>query len=1094
MRNSIQILWLFLLVLCIFPLFANGTSQDQKGQLTCVVKDKSGPMPGASVFVKGTQNGSITGSDGKAILFGVKPNDVIVVKFVGYLDAEVPVNNHSVIEVEMHDDMEILNEIVVVGYGTQKKENLTGAVDQVTSKVFEGRPSANVTQMLQGAIPNLNLKLADGKPTRSATYNIRGTTSIGQGGSALVLIDGVEGDPSTLNPNDIASISVLKDAASSSIYGSRAPYGVVLITTKDAQGGRVSVNYSTNLSLMSTTNTQNYVSDGYTWADHFYTAYYNYNHSNPSGINKTQQFSTAWLAEYKNRAEAGNYGIVVSDGSWGTTAGRWVYFTKGTDYFDTLYKDHFFAQTHNISLSGSDEKFDFYLSGRYYGYDGLFDSSTNTDDYKMMNGRLKIGYQVTKWFKITDNFDISHDRYNNPRTFSEGNGNIWRNIFDEGHPTEPIFNPDGTMSYSAVYSVGDLLYGKSHAVTIKDKFRNTLSGRMNFLDDRLRFNADFTYRYRNDNVTTKRVRTPYSRYKDVIETISGVQSSFAENTTRNSYIATNVYVEYEDTFKDKHYFKTMLGYNYEQSKNKGLYAYNDDLLTEDVQNINLALGLENKNITGSWNRWRSVGVFSRLNYVFDERYLLEIDARYDGSSKFNEGSQWELFTSGSAGWRMSQEPWFKVSKDVISNLKLRASYGSLGNSNITAYSFDESFSIANGRIINGKVVKYTSSPSPIPNNLTWETARTFDLGMDLSMFKSRLSIVADWYNRKTVDMYVQGPTLPDVYGATSPKGNYGEMTTKGYEITVQWMDKFNLAGKQFNYSVKATLADYVSTIDKFNNATKSLGTYNVPNYYKGMKIGEIWGFEVDGLWQNQNDIDAAEAAAVAAGQSHYNPLMSTSKTYKLYPGDIKFVDRNGNGYIDRGANTKDDPGDRKIIGNSEPRYIYSFSFSADWNNIFLNAFFQGVGKQDWYPSNEAATFWGQYNRPYAQMPTWHEGNYWTDDNPDAYLPRYTGYYAPFYSGHHNANTRYIQNVAYIRLKNIQIGYNIPQKWLNYVKMKRASVYFSGENLWCWSPLYRRTRDIDVANIYGTDPDVSNTGDGYNYPTMKTFSLGLNITF
>ncbi|MDY6385178.1 MAG: TonB-dependent receptor plug domain-containing protein, partial [Bacteroidales bacterium] len=279
MRNSIQILSLFLLVLCIFPLFANGTSQDQKGQLTCVVKDKSGPMPGASVFVKGTQNGSITGSDGKAILFGVKPNDVIVVKFVGYLDAEVPVNNHSVIEVEMHDDMEILNEIVVVGYGTQKKENLTGAVDQVTSKVFEGRPSANVTQMLQGAIPNLNLKLADGKPTRSATYNIRGTTSIGQGGSALVLIDGVEGDPSTLNPNDIASISVLKDAASSSIYGSRAPYGVVLITTKDAQGGRVSVNYSTNLSLMSTTNTQNYVSDGYTWADHFYTAYYNYNHS-----------------------------------------------------------------------------------------------------------------------------------------------------------------------------------------------------------------------------------------------------------------------------------------------------------------------------------------------------------------------------------------------------------------------------------------------------------------------------------------------------------------------------------------------------------------------------------------------------------------------------------------------------------------------------------------------------------------------------------------------------------------------------------------------------------------------------------------------
>lgn len=345
-------------------------------------------------------------------------------------------------------------------------------------------------------------------------------------------------------------------------------------------------------------------------------------------------------------------------------------------------------------------------------------------------------------------------------------------------------------------------------------------------------------------------------------------------------------------------------------------------------------------------------------------------------------------------------------------------------------------------------------------------------------------------------MYTVGPTLPDVFGASSPKGNFAEMTTNGYEFIIKWNDSFNLAGKPFSYSVRASLADYVSTIDKFNNATRSLSTSSLnTNYYEGMRIGEIWGFVSNGLWQNQAEIDVAEAKAREAGQKYYNPLMQTSKTYKLYPGDIKFEDLNGNGYIDRGQNTVDDPGDRKIIGNAEPRYIYSFGFDFEWNGITLSAFFQGVGKQDWYPSNESSTLWGQYNRPYGQMPKWHVGNYWTEDNPDAYLPRYTGYYAPFYKGTNNANTRYLMDVSYIRLKNVQVGYTLPEKWTKAIKMKKISVFFSGENLWTWSPMYRHTRDIDVtANIYGTDSVLDSTGDGYNYPTMRSYSFGINLTF
>lgn len=1075
-------------------LSATGQTVDKGISVTVKVTDKAGAMPGAGILVKGTTNGQITGADGTATLTNVAPDAVLVVTFVGYQTVEIPVKGRANVSVTLEDSL-TLDEIVVVGYGTQKKANLTGAVDQVGSETFEGRSNANLTQMLQGQIPNLNLKFKDGRPNSSPSYNIRGTTSIGQGGSALILIDGVEGDPALLNPNDIESVSVLKDAASSAIYGSRAPYGVVLITTKTAKQGKPAVSYQANLTFEKPTTIPEYVSNGYTWADHFYKAFYNYNFSNPSGINKTMEFSTAWLAEYQRRNETGNYEVLVSDGSIGT-AGRWLYFIEGEDYIGKLYRNHMTSQTHNISVSGSDDKFDYYVSGRYYGNNGIFDTDVNPESYKILNGRMKMGYKVTPWLRISNNTDISWTKYVMPQTYSEGNGNIWRNIADEGHPCSPIWNPDGTLSHSAVYSVGDYLYGHSNRGYINRQVKTTFAAQAKFLDDRLRLNADFTYRNKDFNTTVKKVKSEFSRYEGVTETISGTQSYLSETIRNYEYLATNEYVEFEDTFAGKHYFKALLGYNYEQETYKNTYSYNDDLLTPDVTNINLAMGIDNRSITGDYYRWRTVGAFARINYAFADRYLIEVNGRYDGSSKFPQRQRWAFFPSVSVGWRLTEEPWFKVSKDALSNIKFRASFGALGNSNVGNYAYDETFSFDNGRIINGAKVRYTSAPAPIPESLTWETAQTLDFGLDMGFLKGRLSFTGDYYIRKTLDMYTVGPTLPDVFGASSPKGNYAEMTTKGYEITVRWNDSFNLAGKPFNYGLKASLVDYKSVIDKYNNATKSLSTasYNT-SYYAGMVVGEIWGFVSNGLWQNQADIDAAEAGALAAGQKYYNPLMQTSKTYKLYPGDIKFEDLNGNGYIDRGKNTVDDPGDRKIIGNSEPRYIYSFGIDLEWNNIFLSAFFQGVGKQDWYPSNEASAIWGQYNRPYAQMPKWHLNNYWTEDNPDAYLPRYAGYYAPFYKGTNNANTRYLMDVSYIRLKNLQVGYTLPAKWTDAIKMKKVSVFFSGENLWTWSPMYKYTRDIDVtANIYGTDSVLSSTGDGFNYPTLRSYSLGLNITF
>ena len=1080
-----SILLVLALIFLAVPAFAQGGGKGA-GRITVsgrVLDDQGAPVIGAGVMVEGTSTGVATDLNGDYTI--TVPSDAsLSIQSIGYETIVIPVRGRARIDVTLSTDDELLDEVVVVGYGTQKKANLTGAVDQVGAETFDGRPNANLAQMLQGRVANLNLKFTDGRPNSSPSFNIRGKTSIGQGGSALVLIDGVEGNPGLLNPNDIESVSALKDAASSAIYGSRAPYGVVLITTKNARKGTATVSYQTNLSFETPTSMPDVVSDGYTWAEHFYTSWYNYKGSNPTAINKTMEFTTAWLEEYRQRAATGNYETLVSDGSV-ISKGRWLYYHTGTDYYDALYKDYTFTQTHNLSVSGADDRFDYYVSARLYDNNGLFDSQVNPDSYKMYNGRVKVGYQVTPWLKITSNTDIAYSKYVMPETQSEGGGNIWRNIADEGHPCSPIVNPDGTLSYSGVYSVGDILYGGSNRTYTNRQAQSTVGAKATFFDNRLRLNADFTYRARSYDTHVHRLPSPFSRYEGMIESlaeIKGLADYISETLRTYDYLANNEWIEYEDTW-GKHNFKVLVGYNYEQQTYRETYAYNDGLLSPNVDQLNLALGLDNKSITSDYSKWRTAGAFFRLNYNFAERYLLEINGRYDGSSKFPSRQRWAFFPSVSAGWRLSQEPWFNVDHSIISSIKLRASYGSLGNSNVGVYAYDETFEFETGRIINGQKVRYTSAPSPIPESLTWETAQTIDGGLDMSFFSGRLNFTGDIYSRKTLNMYTVGPTLPDVFGASSPKGNFAEMTTRGFELSLGWDDALKLGGQPFKYGIHATLADYVST-----------NSYNT-SYYEGMVIGEIWGFVCNGLYQDQAQIDADEASAAAAGQAHYNPLMQQTESYNVLTGHMRFEDLNGNGYIDRGKNTADDPGDRKIIGNSEPRFIYSFGFDVEWAGIFANAFFQGVGKQDWYPDNESSAFWGMYNRPYNQMPSWHLGNYWTEDNPNAYLPRYTGYFAPFYKGRVNANTRYLQDASYIRLKSVQIGYNIPEKITRKIGLQKVSVFVAGENLWTWSPVYKWTRDIDVtANIYGNDSVLSTTGDGYNFPTMKSVSFGVKINF
>jgi TonB-linked SusC/RagA family outer membrane protein len=1033
-----------------------------------VTDSKNIPLVGVNVVEKGTSNGTVTDMDGNYSL-KVSDNEPIVFSYIGFQNQEVKWDGKNPLDIVMQENSELLNEIVVVGYGTQKKINLTGAVEQVTSDVFENRPISNVTQALQGAVPNLNIKLTDGKPTRTSSYNVRGTTSIGQGGSALVLIDGVEGDPSLLNPNDIETVSVLKDAASAAIYGARGSFGVVLITTKAPQKGKITFNYSGSFSAQSPTAIPDNVTDGYTYAERFREAYYAWNNysSLPSKINKSQLYSDAWLETFKKRKEE----RITTEAEVGPD-GTYTYFGN-TDWYDILYRDHSSAQDHNMTISGGNDKADFYLSGHYYDFNGLF--NYNSDTYKMYNLRAKGSLEVSKWLKISNNMEFSNMTYHNPLNVGEG-GSIWRNIADEGHPSMPVFNPDGSLTMSAAYTVGDFIYGKNWINTYKKILKNSTAFNASFLNNKLRINGDFTFRNFDNNDTQKRVAVPYSTVKDKTVWLSEKYNDIKESIRNTFYTATNLYAEYENTFNEDHYFKGMIGYNYETSKYESKYVQRNGLLLPDAENLNLALG-ESTTTSAGYEKWQIVGTFFRLNYNFQNRYLLEINGRYDGSSKFPQNQRYGFFPSLSGGWRISEEPFWKVDDKLISDMKIRASYGSLGNGNIGSYNFLELLSInTSDRVLNGALNKYTQNPAPIPNGLTWETATTFDVGTDIGMSNSRLQFTGDYYIRKTTNMYTVGMTLPEVFGATSPKGNYADMTTRGWELSILWNDKFKIGGKSFNYSLRGSLYDYKSKIDRYNNTTKSLS-----DYYAGMTVGEIWGYKTDGLFQTEDEI-----------KGYVNNIIKSSSNGTIYPGDIKFVDVNTNGKIDYGDKTVNNPGDMVIIGNSEPRYMYSLKMDGDWNGLFLSAFFQGVGKQNWYPSNESA-FWGQYNRPYNNLPKWHLNNYWTEDNRDAYLPRYAGYNS---SLKETKSDRYLQNIAYIRLKNLQFGYSLPQYLISKYGMQQTRIFLSAENIWCWSPLYRKTKDFDVTNTQGSDPDLTSgtSGDNYSYPLMKTISLGLSLTF
>ncbi len=903
----------------------------------------------------------------------------------------------------------------MVGYGTQKKVNLTGAVAQISSEQLESRPAPNLTRMLQGALPNLNLKMVDGSPTRGATYNIRGITSIGAGGSALVLIDGVEGDPNLINPNDVESVSILKDASSAAIYGSRAAFGVVLITTKSAKKGKVKVDVSSSYSVNQRTVTPKLITNGYQWAKNFdeaFNAWYDYN-SHPISVNNVFPFSLEYLDALKQHDENPSLPEVV----YNDAKGRYEYFGN-TDWYSLLHKDNIPATEQSVSISGGSDRVNYYVSGRYYFQDGIFNYSP--DKFRKYNVRAKGDVKIAPWLTFQNNFDLATYNYRYP-TLADGDVSVWRMLEVEGFPMAVPYNPDGSYTHLGAYTgMASFLEGNNKSDLSNIYLRNTAGLVAKPLKDLLTLKADFTYAREFQEETRTNNYINFSNAPG--ESSRFGRSLLRQFNSRNQYITANFTADAKKRF-GAHDVQALAGYNIEQYTLKNFNASRDGILIPTMPDFNLMDGL-NYTLSGGGNEWAYLGLFYRLNYAFKDRYLVEFNGRYDGSSKFPSNQRYGFFPSVSAGWRVSKENFMAGTRSWLDELKLRASYGSLGNGNISPYRFMEQMGVSKTSVVLGGVQRnYTQLPGVVPAGLTWERSTTLDFGVDLSLMKRRLNLTFDWYDRKTYDMFTAGQPLPNVFGAAVPSGNFADLSTKGWELTLSWKDNTTLFSKPFSYSFSGSVWDSRSKITRFNNPTNILSSY-----YVGQEVGEIWGYTTLGFFQTDDEVSK---------HADQRFLLNSNNNVWL-AGDLKFADLNGDGVINQGKNTLGDPGDRSVIGNTSPRYQFGFTTAVQWNGFGLSAFFQGVGKRDWYFAPEAGLFWGPYNRPYGFQPVKMMNDYWTEETPNAYFPRYRGYTALGTNRSLGApQTRYLQDASYLRLKSLTLDYALPTRWLERISLSKS---------------------------------------------------------
>jgi TonB-linked SusC/RagA family outer membrane protein len=1039
----------------VFDLVVKGTITNENGE----------PLSGVSLQIKGTTIGAITNDKGEFNIKAPDANSILVVSFVGYEQQEIPIKKAGIINIVLKPSRIGMEEVVVVGYGTENRDKVLGAVTQVGTEAFHNKSVGTSAQALQGVIPNLNITFGDGQPGRSASFNIRGFNSI-NGGSPLILIDGVPGDINLIAAEDIEKVTVLKDASSAAIYGARASFGVILITTKSGQSGKINIRYSNNLGISSPLSTPQILMDPLATAEIQNEAWKNYIGSDNATLLKVIDQIKSWQADPSIPDLALGNGEYISG--------------SPTDWYGMLFKKQQTFSDHYLSISGAGANgLKFYLSGGIHDQDGAY--KVATDNYKRYNFRSKLNYDVNKWLSFYDYANFEDNIYNSPNKFVTGGYNIYRFLSQFASPYEVVKAADGEYSIGGMLAFGQLEKGgRSNAE--RKNLNNTAGFQIDLVKNRLRINGDYSTLWSLYRADQQYKSLYYSQKPGRIVKYSN-PNSYASSYSEGFLTTINLYATFDQSFGD-HHVKVIGGFNQQEDKYHQFIASRTNNMIDGLASLNLTDGVAD--VGDDQYQWATRGYFYRVGYDYQRKYLIEFNGRYDGTSRFPSDHRFGFFPSAAVGWMVSKEKFFKPILPYVGSLKIRSSYGSLGNQQVGVYSYINSLGIKQSSVIlDGIQPDVTSAPALVAGNLTWERVGTVNLGTDVSLLKDRLTGSFDWYERRTKDMLVAGQALPAVLGTGAPKTNSADVLVKGWEVSLKWQDQLTVLNKPFEYHMRFVISNNKGVITRYDNNPNNV----LSDYIPGQELGTIWGYKTLGFFQTDDEY------LTSPDQSRVGEIVYLGSGHPL-AGDLKFADISndgqGDGKIDNGKNTLEDHGDLMKIGNSNIQYPYSFDFGFSWKNFDVSVFLQGIGKHDFWPGNESAYFWGPYNRWNNPVYKHIYNNYWTPENTDAYFPRLRAYTALKGSRELTvAQTRYLQNAAYLRLKSLIVGYSFPKKWLNQLDINNARFFVSAQNLFTWTKL-NSAFDPEAIN---DDPDTGTTnGRGFVYPIQKTLTAGIEISF
>ena len=1117
------------------------TEQLQTQIVNGLVVDVNGePVIGASVVEKGTTNGGITDINGKFTL-NVKPGSTLQISFVGYQTQEVKAT--KTVKVVLKEDSELLSEVVVVGYGTQKKANLTGAVATVdVNKTLDSRPIADIGRGLQGSVPGVNITIPTGEIGSDPLIKIRGQIgSISGNNTPLILLDNVE-IPSIqmVNPNDVQSISVLKDAASSSIYGSKAAFGVILITTKSgAQTDKFEVSYSNNFSWQDPA--KSIEIGGIEALQYTLDAQINRGEPMPAGgfwriSPESLEKAIEWQKQYGGKVKWND--PVVYGRDW-YYDGKDKYGYRLYDAAKAMVRNWAPTMSHNLSVNGKSGKTSYNIGLGYLDQSGM-SKTAKKDDFKRYNASVSVTSELNKYLTVRAS-SIYSDRNKRYPGIANTSADPWLYMY-RWSPLFPMGvtehgNPLKEPSYEMAASNTDNLQNKYYNVNLGFTLNITKNWDVKF---------DYTYDRQtsetNSSVTQyeagatwyaptawiengsqvfvneqgERVDTggmpayrfPVEKYYNSSgpgASQVGYQNKSVDNNTFNIYTTYNLQLGAEK----EHAFKFMVGMNRVTSKWSSHKGWKTNLI--DLTNPQFPLASGDQFIEGDRNWEAQLGFFGRLNYSFEDRYFLEANIRRDGSSKFPKNLQWRWFPSFSAGWVFTNESFMKPVENILSFGKFRASWGSIGDQTVSNTLYKAILADGQSSWLDGSGNKMPlyGTPSLVDSDISWQEIETLDFGVDLRFFKNKFGVTFDWYRRDTKNMIIEGESLPVTLGATAPKGNYGSLRTKGWELSADFTHRFS---NGLGINVMASISDATTYITKGADyltpwEDRKLGT----TYSTGRRYGDIYGFVTDRLFQKEDFVYGADGqiekiTVIYNGTAHTtNKQSSPYPVYQVHyednnklifaPGDVKFVDLDGDGYITPGTGTNGNPGDQTVIGNSTPRYEYSFRLGADYKGIDFSIFFQGIGKRQIWGSGQLAI--PGYNAKEGALPKTFTTDYWTEERTDAFYPRAWNLGGSNTGFSMQKQSRYLLDMSYLRIKNITLGYTFPENLLSKVYISKARLYMSLENFFTFDKLNGLPIDPEAISGYSmfrSDSNYNLGRTGMGTPVFKTLSCGVQLTF